>query len=363
MPRPIYFNGKFYSGGLNGVHRVADRLIRECDRMLALIPFEHRPRAYLMTATKADWVPPLQAIERRDYARTDQFWEQVILPLASRDGVLVNLANLAPIAHRNKITMIHDVQFLFSDCGYPARQRIGYRWLTPLLGRSSKATLTVSEFSRRLLHQHAIADQGRTRVIANGADHILDAAEDNGLRERLGLIPGSYAVLFGSPKAYKNNAVVFDAFSSGAAAPTRLVVVGPQREALAASGLRPPEGTIFAGRPDDGELKSLLGGAVAILFPRAPKASDSPLEAMLCDCPVVASPAGAIPEACGDAAIYAGTDRPDEWAEAIVRLRSDPALRAFKIAQGRRRAARFTWKAAGSGLMDVIKQVSGGQPR
>ena len=31
MPRPIYFNGKFYSGGLNGVQRVADRLIRECD--------------------------------------------------------------------------------------------------------------------------------------------------------------------------------------------------------------------------------------------------------------------------------------------------------------------------------------------
>ena len=29
--RPIYFNGKFYAAGLNGVHRVADRLIRELD--------------------------------------------------------------------------------------------------------------------------------------------------------------------------------------------------------------------------------------------------------------------------------------------------------------------------------------------
>ena len=32
--RPIYFNGKFYAGGLNGVHRVADRLIRELDELL-----------------------------------------------------------------------------------------------------------------------------------------------------------------------------------------------------------------------------------------------------------------------------------------------------------------------------------------
>ena len=31
MLRPVVFNGKFYAGGLNGVHRVADRLIRGVD--------------------------------------------------------------------------------------------------------------------------------------------------------------------------------------------------------------------------------------------------------------------------------------------------------------------------------------------
>lgn len=358
MLQPIYFNGKFYGGALNGVHRVADRLIRECDRMLALVPREERPPAYLLTSASATWVPPLEAIERRDYARTDQLWEQVVLPLAARDGVLVNLANLAPVAHRNKITMIHDVQFLFTDCGYPARQRLGYRWLTPLLGRSSKATLTVSEFSRRMLDQHAISFADRTRVIANGADHILDAGEDHGLRERLGLEPGSYAVMFGSVKAYKNNATPFAAFASGETGPTRLVVVGPGREDLLAAGLAPPEGAVFAGRPSDAELKGLLSAALAILFPsRTEGFGLPPLEAMLCGCPVIASPAGAIPEACGDAALYAGTERPGEWSEAINRLRADPDLRAAKIAQGKRQAARFTWSEAGTRLMDVIRQV------
>ena len=45
---PIYFNGKFYAGGMNGVHRVSDRLIREVDALLAAMPPERRPRARLL---------------------------------------------------------------------------------------------------------------------------------------------------------------------------------------------------------------------------------------------------------------------------------------------------------------------------
>jgi len=37
-PTPIYINGKFYGAGLNGVHRVADRLIHELDRIVGGMP-------------------------------------------------------------------------------------------------------------------------------------------------------------------------------------------------------------------------------------------------------------------------------------------------------------------------------------
>lgn len=357
--RPIYFNGKFYTGGLNGVHRVADRLIRECDRLLAAMPADMRPPAYLLTSARAGWVPDLEAIQRRDFPRTGQAWEQLVLPLKARDGVLVNLANLAPVLHPRKITMVHDAQFLFRDCGYPARQRLGYRWLAPLLGRSSRAMLTVSEFSRRMLDSFGIAPAERVQVIANGADHILGAPESHGLRVMLGLEPQRYAVIFGSAKGYKNVAVAFDAFADGALAPLRLVVIGPDRAELEAAGLHPPADAVFAGRIDDADLRGLLAGALAILFPsRTEGFGLPPLEAMLCGCPVVASPAGAIPEACGSAALYAGTDRPDEWREAIIALRDDPALRQRKITEGRARAARFTWADAGARLMTIIDEIA-----
>jgi glycosyltransferase involved in cell wall biosynthesis len=362
---PIYFNGKFYSAGLNGVHRVADRLIRECDRLLGLMPREIRPRAVLMTSAAAGWVPDLQVIERRDHVRTGQLWEQLTLPRAARDGVLVNLANFAPVFHRRKITMIHDAQFLFPDCGYPARQRRGMRLLSPLVGRSSTAVLTVSEYSRRMLDLFRVADASQITVVANGADHMREVEADDCLRQHLGLQQCGYVVLFGSGKGYKNNAVVFDAFTGLAAgsAPLRLVVIGPARAELETAGLHPPADTVFAGRPGDGALKGLLQQALCLAFPsRTEGFGLPPLEAMLSDCPVVASPGGAIPEACGDAVIYAGTDCPAEWAQAFRSLRDDPALRARKIAAGRVRAAGFTWEKAGRQLMDLIA-VAGGRSR
>ena len=357
MPRPIYFNGKFYSGGLNGVHRVADRLIRECDARLNAELAPNRPEAVLIAPESSDWVPDLRAIQIERVPAVGQVWEQLVLPRRAAGGVLINLANLAPIRHRRKLTMIHDAQFLFNDCGYPWRQRAGYRALAPRIAASSTHVVTVSDFSRRMLGLFGVARPERTRVVANGADHILGTAADAGLRRQLGIEGRPYVVMFGSPKPYKNNAVVFDAFADGID-DVALVIVGSAPHDL--GDLHVPAGTLFAGRPGDAQFRGLLEGATALAFPsRTEGFGLPPLEAMLCDCPVIASPAGAIPEVCGDAVLYAGVDDPAAWRAAIVRLRDDRKLRQRKIAEGRLRAGPYTWAAAGERLMGLIVPMTG----
>ena len=358
MPRPIFFNGKFYSGGLNGVHRVADRLIRECDARLRDRPAAARAEAILLAPETSNWVPELAAIKVERVPAAGQLWEQLHLPRRAREGVLINLANLAPVRHRRKLTMIHDAQFLFSDCGYPWRQRVGYRALAPRIAASSEHVVTVSDFSRRMLDLFGVAAPERTRVIANGADHILDTPGDASLRQKLGLEPGRYVVMFGSPKPYKNNAVVFGAFAEGLVG-TSLVVVGPDRPELSAAGMTIPDAAVFAGRADDAELRGLLEGAIALAFPsRTEGFGLPPLEAMLCGCPVIASPAGAVPEVCTDVVLYAGVDDPAAWRAGIIRLRDDETLRQRKIVEGCAHAGRYTWRAAGERLMALIDDMA-----
>lgn len=355
----LYINGKFYAGELNGVHRVADRLIRELDAVLAALPAAERPDATLFVPTRRQWSPTLSAIRIVEEPRGhSQLWEQAILPRRARDGLLLNLCNLAPVMHRNKVLMLHDAQFLFPDNSYPARLRWGYRLLTPRMARTSRMVLTVSEYSRQMLDLLGVSPRAITRVLHNGADHMLDTPSDAGLVERMGLEPGRYAVHIASPKCYKNSRVVFDAFSDSRLADIPLVLIGTTPEALQKAGLSTPAGAVIAGRVDDAGLRGLYEGALCLLFPsRTEGFGLPPVEAAVVGCPSVTSPAGAIPEVCHDAVLYADVDRADEWVAAVRAYADDPALRAIKVKAARDRAGAFSWKAVGQSLFDALSSI------
>lgn len=354
---PIYFNGKFYAGGLNGVHRVSDRLIREVDTLLAHMPDGERPIVRLLLPRKRQFEPQLQAIEAIEQAEGhSQKWEQVILPRLAANGLLVNLANLAPVRHRRKILLLHDAQFLFPDSSYPWRQRLGYRLLTPRMARSSRVVLTVSDYSRQMLDLLGVAPRGLTQLLYNGCDHIHEVPADTTVIDELELTGTPYVLMFGSPKAYKNVGIVFAAFADKQLAPLRLVVVGGRKTAHEQAGLAPPDDVIWAGGVNDARLRALYEGAHALAFPsRTEGFGLPPLEAMRCDCPAVVAPAGAIPEVCRDAAFYADVDDPASWRAALRQL-DDPAVRAAKVAAGRQRARAFTWAIAGRRLFEVLME-------
>lgn len=358
--RPIVFNGKFYGAGLNGVHRVADLLIREVDRLLDSMDPAHRPEAKLIVPKRRDWTPDLATIELvEDEKANSQIWEQFALPRHAKDAVLVNLCNLAPVLHRRKLLMLHDVQFLFSDSSYPARQRWGYRLVTPWMARTSREVLTVSEFSRQMLDLCHVSPRGRTVVIHNGVDHLNGQPAEPGVLARLGLSEKRFAVHIGSPKAYKNTTIVAQAFASGQLDDVVPVIVGTTREALERAGIRLPAHAVVAGRVSDAELRSLYEHALCVLMPsRTEGFGLPPLEAMSLGCPAIVSPAGAMPEVCREAVLYADVDHRDDWIDALRRLVDEPALREDLVARGRKRADAFRWSRAGEKLLQSILRAA-----
>jgi glycosyltransferase involved in cell wall biosynthesis len=74
---------------------------------------------------------------------------------------------------------------------------------------------------------------------------------------------------------------------------------------------------------------------------------------MLCRCPVIAAPCGAVPEVCGAAALMADPDDPAAWLEHIAAL-ENPATRETMINAGLARARRYTWAGAGRTLLDLL---------
>lgn len=360
--RRIVFNGKFCVGALNGVHRVAGRLVREIDALLAARPQHERlPECSIAVphghARAMAGLQHIRVVE--DDRAASQLWEQWRLPRLAADAVLVNLANLAPVLHRRKVTMVHDAQFCRPDSSYPWRQSLGYRLLTPLMARTSERVLTVSAYSRDELYAYGVTGSRRVDVLHNGADHIREVAADPQALARLGLAPQGYALMFGSTKAYKNNRVVFSAFAGGALDPLRLVVVGPSRAALEAAGLVPPADTVFAGPCDDAVLRALYEGAKALLFPSLTEGFGlPPVEAMLCGCPAIVAPCGAMPEICDVAALYADPHDPQDW-QRQLRALDIAGMREAQVAAGLERAGAFTWAGAGARLLAILRDLAG----
>ena len=92
------------------------------------------------------------------------------------------------------------------------------------------------------------------------------------------------------------------------------------------------------------EMPLLYHGALALAFPSLFEGFGLPvLEAQVCGTPVVCAAATSLPEVAGDGALLVAPADVDAWADALVRVVADAALRADLIRRGLANEARFTW--------------------
>jgi len=319
-PRMIFINGRFLDQALTGVQRFASEIT-------ACLP---------------------QATVLRGQG---QRWEQWTLPRLARNGLLLNLGNTGPLWRRGRqAVVIHDAGVFDTPKSYSRPFRLWYRALHHGLARNGTRLLTVSEFSRGRLAHHLGIDPARIGVVAEGGEHILRQAAAPDILDRHGLEPRRYALAVGTAAAHKNLAAL-----QGAAA-----LLDRHGMTLALAGAR--DATVFQstgataaralGRVTDAELRALYENALCLVFPsRYEGFGLPPLEAMWCGCPVLASRAGAVPEVCGDAALWFEPGDAAGLAAALQTLidGAGPAL----ARAGHARATSFSWPAAAARLLEL----------
>jgi glycosyltransferase involved in cell wall biosynthesis len=248
-------------------------------------------------------------------------------------------------------TTVHDLQHE----AYPqffSRPQLSYR--RHVYGRSIRASrlvIAVSGHVRDDLVERLGYPRERVRVIHHGVDHERFRPEnrvadgDPSARER-----GPFLLYPANWWPHKNHELLLEAFAlvRRERPELRLVLTGSNHPAEL------PEGVASLGRVSDECLVELYRTAAALVFPSLYEGFGlPPLEAMACGCPVAVSQVAALPEVCGDAAVYFDPTSAEVIAQGIVEVLDHPP------AGGPEWAARFTWKEFAHRHDAVYRELAG----
>jgi len=81
------------------------------------------------------------------------------------------------------------------------------------------------------------------------------------------------------------------------------------------------------------------------------------LEAMTCDCPVIASNRGSLPEVVGKAGILCEPGDEEAWAAALARVLTEADVREKMVVEGRIQAKKFSWSNTARSMLSIYERV------
>lgn len=359
----IFINGKFLAQSLTGVQRYAIELLQAFDELLA-DGTETLPGIFvlLVPTLRIQQLPTLRRIQIREIPSCNlHLWEQVRLPWAARGNLLINLAGSAPLIKIGQISTFHDTAVFDAPTSFSPSFVRWYRLLFKVQGRLSSRILTVSQFSKERLVNNLDIDPNKINVVHCGADHMSYRCADNSILSKLDVASGRYFLAVGSANPNKNFGRLIQAFVGLEDPEVRLVVVGGSNTTVFADvsdAAREDPRIVRAGRLSDEEIKTLYNHARVYVFPSIYEGFGlPPIEAMFCDCPVLAARSASIPEICGSGAAFFNPYSVDEIRATMQRALDDDAWLDDLRRAGAARAETFTWHNAAINLQRTLSEM------
>jgi len=324
---PLTGIGNYHRGSLAGLAEAAGeeheilafaptgpRGLRVIPRALVDIPVERKllflplARLWRNAWSRTGW-PPLERV----VGRFDAFHFSDWMFPPQRGGV--------------RSTMVHDlIPLRFPDWVHPTTFGLHSRKYENA-ARTCDVIFVNSEFTKREVVELLGVAEERVRVAYPGVDPIFRPNGDP---------RGGYILAIGSREPRKNLETLVAAHR----------LLGGGLELVLAGG---------AGYVENEELAGIYRGAAVFVYPSRFEGFGMPvIEAMASGVPVVVSSHPSLDEACGDAALRADSDSPEEFAAAIDRAVAD---RDELVRRGLQHASRFSWSRTGRVFLDGLLEA------
>lgn len=266
--------------------------------------------------------------------------------------------NISPFSKIPTITTIHDVSFFIGPEWFLPRDRIMLQRFIPKSCARAEAIITVSETSKADIERHIPVARGKVTAIPNAlGDNIsplpIEEAERI-VRGQLG-VQGPYVLTVGTRWPRKNMMLAVEAMDQlPDRFPHRLILTGKPGWGEEKLGKR----SRAVGYVSNAELTALYQCADLYLAPSRHEGFGIPLlEAFACECPVLASSGGALPEVAGGAAMIEESWEASHWADTIAGILADSKKRAELKTLGLSRLQDFDWKKSAEQTLDVYRSV------
>jgi glycosyltransferase involved in cell wall biosynthesis len=350
----IYVNARFLTQDLTGVQRFAQEislaLSKIRDDVVFLSP-ENIIHAEVASQLNVKIIGN----------KSGHLWEQLELPSFLRkqgSPLLINLCNTAPVFYSNKFVTHHDVIYKHYPQSYSAKFRFVYNNFVPLMLRSSKALLTVSEFSKKELHAAFNYPLNNIHVINNAVASQFQPESLEPSEER------PYLLAVSSPNYHKNFHGLVSAFTQMRNnQEVVLKIIGSANKNFAGVNFSPDamqaDNIQFVGRVSDESLIELYSNARAFVFPSLYEGFGiPPLEAQACGCAVVSSNKASLPEVLADSVLYFDPENIPEMKHALELIVQDDALRQSLITKGFENVRRFDWMRSAENLNKIIMRAA-----
>lgn len=259
-----------------------------------------------------------------------------------------------PIRARRRLVTVHDVFHLAHASQFRRTERFYAHTILKRALSLSDAVITVSQFSKGEIQRYLKTNK-EIAVIYNGCAPAFSPHTDAysaAILEKY-RIKNPFLLYVGSFKTHKNVQAAISAFAvlkKRGWKNLQFVIVGSSagmRHCDDVKQLCMTNEIQCLENVSDAELPYFYRHAALFVFPSLYEGFGlPPLEAMASGCPAVVSRAGALPEVCGEAAVYIDPHSSSSIADAIEAVLQNGEKRIELAQKGLARAAQFSWKRA-----------------